>query len=440
VIRRVVGAGPLRGRLRVPGDKSISHRALILNALATGQARVTGLLDAADVRSTAACLRALGVSIEVERDSDGDNDSDSGSDTVVVTGCGGQLTEPGEVLDCGNAGTTMRLLAGVLAGQAFHSVLTGDASLRTRPMGRIVGPLRALGASLDGRQGGALAPLAIRGGRPLSGARITVPVASAQVKSAILLAGLSAAGPVEVQIGLCRDHTERMLQGMGVPVEVTADGVRLVGPAVPRAADVAVPGDISSAAFWLVAASITPGSDLLLEGVGLNPTRTGVLDVLHRMGANIQVLDAHTVAGEPVGSLRVLAAPLRGVRIEGDEIARLIDEVPVLAVAAAVAEGPTVVADAAELRVKESDRVATTVAFLRAMGADATPRPDGLVVAGSALLHGATVQAGGDHRIAMAAAVAATIAKGPTDIVGAGAADISYPTFFADLERLATAG
>ncbi len=421
-VRVVSRGGPLRGRLRIPGDKSISHRALLLNGLAHGRARVTGLLDSADVRSTAACLRQLGVSIEPD------------GDGVVVTGRGGALVEPADVLDCGNSGTTMRLLVGVLAGQDLHAVLTGDASLRARPMRRVVAPLRQLGAQLDGAGQGSRAPLSVRGCRPLRAATVSVPVASAQVKSALLLAGLSADGPVRVEVGACRDHTERMLVGMGVPVQVEEGAATVLGPAVPEARDVAVPGDISSAAFWLVAGSIVPGAELVLEGVGLNPTRTGVLDVLLRMGADIVVEDRRAVAGEPVGTLVVRHARLQGTTVGGDEIARLIDEIPVLAVAAAAAEGETVFRDAAELRVKESDRVATTVAFLSALGATVEARPDGLRVAGGAPLRGAAVDAAGDHRIAMAAAVAAALAAGETTIHGAACVDVSYPGFFIDLE------
>jgi 3-phosphoshikimate 1-carboxyvinyltransferase len=419
-------AGPLTGRIRVPGDKSISHRSLLFNALAHGKARVRGLLDSADVRSTAACLRAMGVTIEPD------------GDAVVVTGRAGRLAEPADVLDCGNAGTTMRLLVGALAGQPGHFVLTGDASLRSRPMGRVVHPLRALGARIDGAQGGERAPLAIRGVEFLRGGWVDVPVASAQVKSALLLAGLAAEAPVEIAVGGCRDHTERMFRGMGVPVEDTATGVRMAGGGRLEAVDVHVPGDISSAAFWLVAASIVPGSDLVLENVGVNPSRTGVLDVLLRMGADITELERRDVAGEPVADLRVRATGLRGTRIGGDEVPRLIDEIPVLAVAAALAEGETVVTDAAELRVKESDRIETTLALLRALGAEGEGTPDGLCLPGGAALTGGVMHAAHDHRIAMAGAVAALAARGESRMDGADAAGVSYPGFFAALEAAAS--
>ncbi|MEC7946669.1 MAG: 3-phosphoshikimate 1-carboxyvinyltransferase [Myxococcota bacterium] len=421
-IRVVRSSGALRGRIRVPGDKSISHRALLLNALAHGRARVRGLLDSADVRSTATCLQAMGV--DFRRDGEG----------VIVTGRSGRLAEPDRVLDCGNAGTTIRLLCGALAGQSGHFILTGDESLRGRPMARVIEPLRHLGARVDGAADGARAPLAIRGVPHLRGGRVAVPVASAQVKSALLLAGLAAESPVDIAVGACRDHTERMFRSMGVPVEDTAVGVRMVGGRGLEAVDVDVPGDISSAAFWLVAASIVPGSALTLEGVGVNPSRTGVLDVLKRMGADIELCDARTVCGEPVADIHVRSAPLRGTTIAGAEIPRLIDEIPVLAVAAALADGETIVQDASELRVKESDRIETTLAMLHALGSEGEARPDGLVLPGAASLRGGCVQSAGDHRIAMAGAVAALAAAGETRIDGADAVEVSYPGFFSTLE------
>lgn len=415
-------SGPLRGRIRVPGDKSISHRALLFNALAHGSARVKGLLDSADVRSTMDCLRGLGVEI-TEQDGE-----------VVVRGREGRFAEPVDVLDCGNAGTTMRLLVGALAGQPGHYVLTGDRSLRSRPMARVVHPLRQLGARIDGACGGDRAPLSVRGSEWLRGGWVDVPVASAQVKSALLLAGLAAEEPVDIAVGGCRDHTERMFRGMGVPVETTATGVRIAGGGRLSAADVDVPGDISSAAFWLVAASLVSGSDLIIEGVGVNPTRTGVLDALARMGADITRVDERTVAGEPVADLRVRSARLRGTVISGAEIPRLIDEIPVLAVAAAVADGATTIRDAAELRVKESDRIESTAEMLRALGAEVAPAPDGMCVAGGARLRGALMHARGDHRIAMAGAVAALVAEGESRMVGADVAVVSYPGFLGALE------
>ncbi len=393
-------AGALRGTVWVPGDKSLSHRALMLNGLASGRARIRGLLDSEDVRSTARCLSALGVGIT------------RAADEVIVEGRDGVLCEPGDVLDCGNSGTTIRLLTGILAGQSFLSVLTGDESLRRRPMARVSEPLRSMGARIDGRQGGGLAPLVVRG-TALDNRTFRPAHASAQVKTALLLAGLQGQGTQTIiEPGRSRDHTERMLAAMGARLLCQGATVSLEGGQRLAARDVDVPGDISSAAFFLVAASIRPGSELCLKGVGLNPTRAGILDVLWRMGADITIEHAGEVCGEPVGDLIVRSSPLRGTIIGGDEIPRLIDELPVLAVAAAVATGRTTVTDAAELRVKESDRIATTVAMLRSFGASIEPRPDGFVVDGGAPLHPGEIHPHGDHRIAMAGAVASLLTGG----------------------------
>ncbi|MYA19038.1 MAG: 3-phosphoshikimate 1-carboxyvinyltransferase, partial [Chloroflexi bacterium] len=377
---RVTPPARLRGRVAIPGDKSITHRALMLNAAAEGEARIDGFLDAADTRSTLECMRALGAEIE-----------ETAPDSLEVRGRGRSgLREAGDVLDCGNSGTTIRLLSGLLAGFPFLSVLTGDASLRQRPMGRIVQPLSALGARMSARAGDTLPPLVIEGGAIAGGQRIETPVASAQVKSAILLAGLAAEGATTVaEPSRSRDHSERMLSAMGAHVAVEDATVTLT-PADGdlQAVDVRVPGDVSTAAVWLVAATLHPDADVLLTGVGLNATRSGVLDVLRAMGAEIEELEPRTVGGEPVADLRVRSAALRGVRIEGDVIPRAIDELPLLALAGAVAEGETVIADAAELRVKESDRVATTAAALRALGAEVEERADGLAVGGGARLRG----------------------------------------------------
>lgn len=424
---RVERRGGLRGELRVPGDKSISHRALLLNGVAHGHARVGGLLDAGDVRSTARCLRLLGVSIE--RD---------GGD-VVVEGRAMRLLEPQDVLDCGNSGTSIRLLSGVLAGQPFLSVLTGDASLRGRPMRRVLDPLRSMGARVDGRGEGSLAPLAIRGGG-LQNRAHTLPIASAQVKSALLLAGLQGEGELDLRVDVCRDHTERMLLAMGVPLQIDAGGLRLLGRVVPESVDVDVPGDISSAAFFLVAATIVPDSEVMLRDVGLNPTRDGIIEVLRRMGADIRIEDRIEVAGEARGTLIVRSAALRGVTIEAALVPRLIDELPVLAVAAAMAEGETIVMGAGELRVKESDRIRATVSLLRALGAEADERPDGFVVRGGGFRSGGQIDADQDHRIAMAGAVAGLVAPGPTYIDGFEAVGISFPTFPNLLASLQAAG
>lgn len=429
--RRVTPPARLRGQIAIPGDKSITHRALMLNATAEGDARIDAFLDAADTRSTLECMRALGAEIEQVAE-----------DALVVRGRGrAGLREAGDVLDCGNSGTTIRLLSGLLAGFPFLSVLTGDSSLRRRPMGRIVQPLRALGARMSARAGGTLPPLVIEGGAIAGGQRIETPVASAQVKSALLLAALAGEGGITVaEPSRSRDHSERMLAAMGADVAVEGATVTLTPPAADlQAIDVRVPGDISTAAAWIVAATLHPDADVLLTGVGLNPTRAGILDVLREMGADIEELEPRTVGGEPVADLRVRSAALHGVRIEGATIPRAIDELPLLALAGAVADGETVIAGAAELRLKESDRVATTAAALRALGAEVTEHAAGLDVAGGARLRGGRVEAAGDHRLAMLGAVGALIADGESEIEGADAVAVSYPAFWSDLERLGSA-
>ena len=430
-VRAVARPARLAGELAVPGDKSISHRALILNAMAYGTARVSGLSDGADVRSTMACLRGLGAEITA-----GD-----GVGEWVVTGRGPALSEPGDVLDAGNSGTSMRLLAGVLAAQPFFSALTGDASLRSRPMGRVVAPLRRMGATALGRQGGELAPLAIRGG-DLRGIEYDLPVASAQVKSCILLAGLAASGDTVVhQPALSRDHTERMVAAMGA--SVAADGLDLwLRPGPLTAMDVAVPGDISSAAFWMVAGLCHSEARVLVRGVGLNPSRTGVVDALRMMGAGdgLRLVNERLEGGEPVADALVTPGPLRGAEIGGDLIPRLLDEIPILAVAACFAEGETVIRDAGELRVKESDRIATTVGELARLGADIEAREDGMVIRGTGRLVGADCRSHGDHRLAMALAVCGLLAEGETRVHGAGDAAVSYPGFWGDLDLLARGG
>ena len=421
----------LRGMVRVPGDKSISHRSLLFGAIADGTTTIEGLLPAEDPLSTAACLRAMGVDV---------SPIEAGQ-TVTVQGVGlDGFQEPESVLDCGNSGTTMRLMLGLLAGRAGrHFVLTGDDSLRRRPMKRVGGPLAEMGATIAGRSGGNLAPLAIQG-QTLRGATIRTPVASAQVKSAILLAALTAEGPTTViEPVQSRDHSERMLRAFGAELsvggpgntEVTVKpGQRLRGQAV------VVPGDISSAAFWLVAGAITPGADLTVENVGLNPSRTGILDVLEQMGARIEVLNQRDVAGEPVGDLRVTHGPLKAFEIGADLIPRLVDEIPVLAVAACCAEGVSRVSGAEELRVKETDRLAVMARQLGAMGAQIEEFADGMAIQGGVQLHGAEVDSETDHRVAMSLAVAAQIATGATQLHRPEAAAVSYPEFWSDLERL----
>ena len=425
------GGGSLAGRVRVPGDKSISHRALLFGAIAEGETRIEGLLPAEDPLSTAACLRAMGVDVSEIRS----------GEPVRVQGVGlDGFREPDNVLDCGNSGTTMRLMLGLLAGRADrHFVLTGDSSLRRRPMRRVGGPLAEMGASIHGRGGGNLAPLAIAG-QSLHGATIRTPVASAQVKSAILLAALTASGPTTViEPVLSRDHSERMLRAFGANLVVggprRTEVTVIPGPSL-RGQAVVVPGDISSAAFWLVAGAITPGAELTIENVGLNPSRTGILEVLKQMGAAIEVLHPRDVAGEPVGDLRVVHGPLRAFSIGGELVPRLVDEIPVLAVAACCAEGVSRIAGAEELRVKETDRLAVMARHLCAMGARLEEHPDGLTIQGITPLHGAEVDSETDHRVAMSLAVASLVAAGDTRLHDSAAAAVSYPGFWDDLARL----
>ncbi len=407
------------GEVSVPGDKSISHRAVMLGALAEGTTRIANFLAGHDCLSTVACFRALGVPVALEEGA------------AVVEGGAGVLAEPADVLDCGNSGTTMRLLLGVLSGRPLFAVLTGDASLRRRPMGRVVAPLRAMGAFLDGRAGGELAPLAVRGGS-LRGGRFRLPVASAQVKSALLLAGLAAEGVTEVEEPApSRDHTERMLRHFGVVVEAAPGRAAVAGPARLVARDVEVPGDISAAVFFLVAGAVVPGSRVVVRGVGVNPTRAGALEVLAAMGARVRLLGERQVSGEPVADLEVESSALKGVAVGGALVPRLIDEVPALAVAAACAEGVTEIRDAAELRVKESDRIAALASQFGRLGVRVEELPDGLRIhgGGGRRLRGAEVESGGDHRLAMALAVAGLVAEGETVVRGASCADVSFPGF-----------
>jgi len=412
--------GPLRGTIDVPGDKSVSHRALMLAAIAEGTSRITGFLEGEDTRATAAILARLGVRIETPAPS-----------VRIVHGVGLHgLKASAEPLDCGNAGTGMRLLAGLLAGQGFASTLVGDASLSRRPMGRVIAPLEAMGARIEPEAGGC-PPLRIHARNDLQGIDYELPVASAQVKSAVLLAGLYATGETVVREARpTRDYTERMLAAFGWPIESGPGLARLSGGHRLRATDVAVPGDFSSAAFFLVAASVVPGSDLRLRRVGMNPRRTGLLQALRSMGADIEVEPSGDAGGEPVADLRVRAAPLQGIEVPEALVADMIDEFPVLFAAAALAEGTTVVRGAAELRVKESDRIATMAASLRALGAVIEEAPDGATITGGRLGGGAADSAG-DHRIAMALAVAAQCAAGPVRIGDCANVATSFPNFVA---------
>jgi 3-phosphoshikimate 1-carboxyvinyltransferase len=418
---------PLRGTIAVPGDKSITHRAIIFAALADGIGTIARYCRGEDCLNTVKAFQSLGVRI------------DETVDELLVHGKGlWGLTEPTGIIDCGNSGTGIRLLTGLLAGQDFFSVLTGDASIRRRPMGRIVKPLREMGAVIAGRKGGELAPMAVIG-TTLRAINYTSSVASAQIKSSLLLAALFAKGTTHLtEPRLSRDHTERLFEFYGLPftregTSITVEGRPSVGwQAVPR---LTVPGDLSAAAFFIVGATIVPGSDVTIQGVGVNPTRTGILDVLTRMGADIQLLNRRDEAGEPVADIRVKSAALRGVTVGSAMIPQTIDEFPILCVAAAVAEGETEISGAEELRVKESDRIATMAAELRPMGARMSERPDGMVIQGlghpkeNGRLNATQGRSHGDHRIAMSLAIAGLTASNKTVIDDTDCIDTSFPGF-----------
>lgn len=422
----------LRGVLAVPGDKSLSHRAVMFAALAEGRSTISNFLPGGDCRATVDCMRGLGVTIE-----------ELSPTQLAIEGVGlDGLREPTFPLNCANSGTTMRLLAGLLAGQPFFSVLTGGEQLIKRPMARVVEPLRRMGAMIYGRQNGRLAPLALQGSR-LHGLDFAMPVASAQVKSAALLAGLYCDGLAVVrEPGPARDHTERLLRAMGAPITVLGPVITSERPQQPlRPLQMTVPGDISSAAFLLAAGLLVPDADITVTGLGINPTRTGILDIFRLMGADLALVNPRQEAGEPVADVvvsrrRGVARPLHGVEVGGELIPRAIDELPVLAVVATQAHGRTVVRDAAELRVKETDRIATVVAELRALGARIEERPDGFVVEGPTELHSAPVWSHGDHRLAMALAVAALAATGPVLVEEMECVSDSFPGFERTLEAL----
>lgn len=425
---RVKGPFSPQGDIKVPGDKSISHRAALLLALSNGTAKVHGFLKSDDCMATVKALRSMGVRIDFENES-----------TLVVTGAGlTGLSEPPDVIDCGNSGTLMRLILGILAGQSFTTFLTGDASLRSRPMDRVIDPLRAMGATILARGRDKHPPIAIRGGS-LSQIVYSPPVASAQVKSSILLAGLFADGETEVrELRMTRDHTERMLEYLGAQVFRSAGSVKVRGNCELVAKDIVVPGDISSAAFAICAAAASPGSHLTVRGVGVNPTRTGLLRVLERMGADIEVLDERIVSNEPVADLVVHGKQLQAVVIQPDEIPDIIDEIPILSLVATQCTGTTSILGAGELRVKESDRLLSIEDVLTRLGASVSVIGNDIKVIGPTRLKPCTVESFGDHRIAMMAAMAAAFVDGVIDVRDTGCIDTSFPGFERVLTELST--
>jgi 3-phosphoshikimate 1-carboxyvinyltransferase len=428
---RVKAISQLHAEFRVPGDKSISHRAAILGGLSNGVCTLENFLPSEDCVNTLNAMKSLGARVEILDELDG-----HGPLNLRIHGQSMKLAPPAAPIDCGNSGTGMRLLAGLLAGQPFTSELFGDASLSSRPMGRITTPLAQMGAKIEtmgGKPG--CAPLRIHGAK-LNPITYEMPVASAQVKSAVLLAGMFAEGETTViQPAETRDHTERMLESFGVSTRREGNAITIRGGQVPEACDFTVPGDISSAAFWLVAAAALPGSRLLIRDVGLNPTRTAILKVLGRMGAHMMEIVHHS-EGEPIGNIEIHGAPLHATTVLKEEIPNLIDEIPVIAVAAALANGRTVIRNAAELRVKETDRITTVVENLRAMGARVEEFEDGMEIEGGAPLHGAVLDSHGDHRIAMAFAIAGLFATGETVILNTDCVNTSYPGFSRHLDAI----
>lgn len=424
--RLQTNAKRLKGQIHVPGDKSISHRAVMFGALAKGKTTIANFLTGEDCLSTIACFRKLGVDIHTDE-----------SNKIVIYGKGFEgLKEPGDVLNVGNSGTTIRLLAGILSGRPFFSVISGDESIRRRPMTRVTKPLALMGAVIDGRQGGEFAPLAIRGGN-LKGMEYKLPVASAQVKSSLLFAGLQAEGEtVVIEPSKTRDHTERMIKRFGGDVAVDGLRVTVKGGQTLHGTDVYVPGDISSASFFLVAGAIVPDSELILKNVGLNPTRTGIIDVMKAMGANLEIIRLVDEEFEPSGDIKIRTSSLKATEIGGDMIPRLIDEIPVIALLATQAEGTTVIRDAEELKVKESNRIDTVVKELRKLGAEIEATDDGMIIHGPAPLKGGTVDSHGDHRIGMMLAIAALICKEPVYLANPEAIAISYPEFFSHLQNV----
>jgi len=420
----------LEGEVVLPGDKSISHRSVILNSLAKGKVEINNFAPGGDCLATVKCLRALGVKIDRKGSLD--------SPTLLVWGTGEDgLKEANNVLNAQNSATTMRLLGGLLASQSFLSIITGDASLRKRPMGRLIEPLRLMGAEIRGRGRDFFAPLVIMG-KKLHGIDFTLPVPSAQIKSAVLLASLFAHGNTVLhQIIPSRDHTERMLKRMGASLEIQGNSISLLPLSSPLVSiDLRVPGDISSAAYFLVAGAIHPNARITIRDSGINPTRTGIIDILLAMGARLKITNKRLEDSEALADIMVESSELKGIEIGGDIIPRLIDEIPVLAVAGCVARGKTIIRDAGELRVKESDRIATVASELSRLGARIEPLPDGMVIYGGRPLSGTEVDSHFDHRLAMSLAVAGLIAKGETTIKHAQAAQVSYPAFWQTVDQL----
>jgi len=417
----------LRSEVIPPGDKSISHRAVLFNSIAQGNAKITNFSSGADCASTVTCLQALGASVQR-----------TSSTTLEIEGAGKDgLHEADDVLDAGNSATTMRLLSGLLATQPFLSIITGDSSLRSRPMARLISPLRLMGADIRGRGSDSLAPLAIKGGK-LHGINYSLPVASAQLKSAILIAALFARGETAVEEpSPSRDHTERLLEAMGVTLKRNACHISLTPPTVPlKSVDLCIPGDISSAAYWLVLGATHPDAHITVRDVGINPTRTGIIDVLLEMGARLRLENERWEGNEPVADITIESSELSGGQINGELIPRLIDEIPVIAMAACAAKGTTLIKDAAELRVKETDRISNTVGELSKLGAKVEELPDGIAIHGGVKLHGAACSSHHDHRLAMVLGIAALIAEGKTTIHDAEAAEVSYPAFWQDMEKI----
>ncbi|QWH41566.1 3-phosphoshikimate 1-carboxyvinyltransferase [Bacillus mycoides] len=415
----------LNGKIVVPGDKSISHRSVMFGAIAEGTTKVSNFLLGEDCLSTIACFQKLGVQIE-----------QSGNDVTIYGKGLANLQEPKEVLDVGNSGTTIRLMLGILANTPFHSTIIGDASIGKRPMKRVTDPLSTMNAQIDGRENGQYTPLSIRGGK-VKGMHYHSPVASAQVKSAVLLAGLQGEGVTTVTEPMqSRDHTERMLRAFGCTVDVNGRTVSLQGGQQLKGADIEVPGDVSSAAFFLVAGAIVQNSKLVLENVGLNPTRTGILDVLTKMGALISINHIRNEEFEPCGDITIETSKLKGIEIGGTLIPRLIDEIPVIALLATQAEGITVIKNAEELKVKETNRIDTVVDELGKLGAKIESTPDGMIIYGKQSLKGNTVNSHGDHRIGMMLAIASCIIDGEVKIENSDAVAVSYPKFFEQLAAL----